>query len=94
MLNDHPIVKKRKLSVEKKRQTIVPFVNLAADESTLSIADKGQLPFDIPYFMNQHEKELCKGKQNKVITFLTTCILHIALKNIFLFRNVITSYGG
>ena len=90
MLNDHPIVKKRKLSVEKKRQTIVPFVNLAADESTLSSADKGQLPFDIPYFMNQHEKELCKGKQNKVIT-LQLIYYTLLTRTFFLFRNVLTS---
>ena len=66
MLNDHPLVEKRKLSLEKKRQSIVPFVNLA-DETT-STAETSTLPFDIPFFMNQHEKELCKGKQNKVLS--------------------------
>ena len=34
MLNDHPLVKKRKALVEKKRQTIVPFVNLAKENTS------------------------------------------------------------
>ena len=33
MLNDHPLVQKRRAKVEKKRQTIVPFVNLAKEEN-------------------------------------------------------------
>ena len=51
----------------------MPFVNLA-DETT-SNAETNTLPYDIPYFMNQHEKELCKGKQNNVIINLGT--IHI-----------------
>ena len=91
MLNDHPIIQKRKLAVEKKSQTIVPFVNLAADETT-NTADKGQLPFDIPYFMNQHEKELCKGKQNKVITLLL--VLHIGPIMVFVLITNLIIRGG
>ena len=79
MLNDHPLVEKRKLSLEKKRQSVVPFVNLA-DETT-STADTSTLPFDIPFFMNQHEKELCKGKQNKVLLVTPAIDEKLCLKN-------------
>ena len=77
MLNDHPLVEKRKLSLEKKRQSVVPFVNLA-DETT-STAETSTLPFDIPFIMNQHEKELCKGKQNKVLKVVTPAIEEIEM---------------
>ena len=53
MLNDHPLVKKRLAKVEERRAKIVPFVNLGDVDANL--------PFDIPYFMNSHERELCRG---------------------------------
>ena len=53
MLNDHPLVKKRLAKVEERRAKIVPFVNLGDVDANL--------PFDIPYFMNSYERELCKG---------------------------------
>ena len=53
MLNDHPLVKKRLAKVEERRAKIVPFVNLGDVDANL--------PFDIPYFMNSQERELCRG---------------------------------
>ena len=53
MLNDHPLVKKRLAKVEERRAKIVPFVNLGNVFPFL--------PFDIPYFMNSQERELCRG---------------------------------
>ena len=67
-LNEHPSIQKRLDKLEKKRQTIVPFMNLA-DEST-SEANPETLPFDIPYFMHGMEIELCKGNFNsKSVSF-------------------------
>ena len=53
MLNDHPLVKKRLAKVEERRAKVVPFVNLGNVFPFL--------PFDIPYFMNSQERELCRG---------------------------------
>ena len=92
VLNDHPLVEKRKLSLEKKRQSVVPFVNLA--DKTTSTADTSTLPFDIPFFMNQHEKELCKGKQNrKIKQYLMQTIWHHDKNSSELNLSIFTYFG-
>ena len=53
MLNDHPMIIKRLEKVEERRRKIVPFVNLGDQD--------GNLPFEIPYFMNKNERQLCRG---------------------------------
>ena len=50
MLNDHPLVKKRKALVEKKRQTIVPFVNLAKE----NISNLGVFTFHRIFFHSKN----------------------------------------
>ena len=59
LLNDHLIVKKRLEAFEERKNNIVPFVNLLkTDTHSLAYVN---LHFDIPYFMNGNERELCKG---------------------------------
>ena len=71
MLNDHPVIIKRLDQVKRRREKIKPFTNLGDTQANL--------PFDIPYFMNRYERELCKGNDTIVSTYLTIYLANVTL---------------